>query len=195
MATNAFQQPTYSRSTFRAEAGYYTAYLAYHDVTDGGERQLMVGALQSLLDVLALGLFESGEKFTAEENVKWVEYGDGEMTDANATILFPNQISHHQEGDKNISATEAFTVVVTKAPDTYPAGIFTGFYRAYCLADSDFLSLECVAKGGLKSTVVEALRSLLDTLAVALSAKLEEKVRSEENWVKRGDGKVMGMYA
>ncbi|KAK5725530.1 hypothetical protein LTR15_003718 [Elasticomyces elasticus] len=66
------------------EAGLYTAYLAYHDVTDGankraaegGETQLMVMALQSLLDVLALGLFESGEKFTAEENVKWVVYGE-----------------------------------------------------------------------------------------------------------------------
>ncbi|KAK4955115.1 hypothetical protein LTR10_007309 [Elasticomyces elasticus] len=48
---------------------------------EGGETQLMVMALQSLLDVLALGLFESGEKFTAEENVKWVVYGEGVMMD------------------------------------------------------------------------------------------------------------------
>ncbi|KAK3643156.1 hypothetical protein LTR56_004995 [Elasticomyces elasticus] len=92
----------------------------------------------------------------------------------NAVILFPT--------------TETFTVAVTKAGSTYPTGIFSGFYRAHCLANS-----ASAAKGGLKSTVVEALRSLLDTMAVALAAKLEEKTGSSDrgDWVKRGDGEVM----
>ncbi|KAK5725529.1 hypothetical protein LTR15_003717 [Elasticomyces elasticus] len=102
---------------------------------------------------------------------------------ANATILFPNQVSNHKGGDKRIPAPEAFTVVVIKA--SIPS------YRAYCLADSD-----SVAKGGWKSTAVEALRSLLNTLAEALAAKLEEKkrVNEEGNWVRSGEGEVMGVY-
>ncbi|KAK3652126.1 hypothetical protein LTR56_005257 [Elasticomyces elasticus] len=185
----------------------YCATIAYHDgcfkrVASGSSKVTVVEALQSLLDTTTLALTAAlPSKMVSDRDVEWVGHGGGAVmgvrvtpgrSEANAVILFPEQVSNHQEGNKHIPATAAFTVIVSKAPSTYPSGIFTGFYRAY-LAHSSDTGLERAANGGFKSTVVEALRSLLDSLAIAVTAIMGQKmgVGIGKKRVKRGDGEVV----
>ncbi|KAK5678892.1 hypothetical protein LTS10_008547 [Elasticomyces elasticus] len=180
-------------------AGYYTAYLAYHDggprkAATGGETDTVVDALHSLLDVLAFGLFESGKMFIAENNVKWVEYGDGEMMENNAVLLFPIQVRNHQNGNPQIRGAEAFAIIVTKALLTRHSAHMV--YRAY-ITYHDGCFNRRAANGDIKNSAVEALQSLLDTTALALAADLESFMvpGGSHAWEEYDGGSVQGVLA
>ncbi|KAK3652127.1 hypothetical protein LTR56_005258 [Elasticomyces elasticus] len=150
-------------------------------------RAVIVAWVHDVLEVAQKGGFAQ----TGEGALRALLKSTGSNLDHNAILMYPNRVSNYQDGDKRVPAAEAFTVVVTKLPAGIP---LQGFYRAF-LTYRDRTFKQVLACGGLKSNAVEALHSLLDLLAMALSADLEGKVDVYTDrgikWGERGAGEVM----
>ncbi|KAK5743509.1 hypothetical protein LTR17_002684 [Elasticomyces elasticus] len=169
----------------------------FKHLANGDHKSSVHEALQSLLDTTALALGANlTDVMVRERDAEYEQHGEGRLingrvtparTQANAVILFADQVSVSQVGGSPIPVAEAFTIAVTRP--------WAKEYRAYLVYYQG--SFKKAAHGEKKKNVLGALQSLLDTLASELDARFVEKVGSAEgmDWVIRGEGEVMRDYA
>ncbi|KAK5743510.1 hypothetical protein LTR17_002685 [Elasticomyces elasticus] len=106
----------------------------------------------------------------------------------NAVLLFQDQVRSYQEGEPQHRATEAFTIIVTKAtPNSAHPDLYCAFIAYY-----DGRYYRRAAYGDTLGSVIEALQSLLDTTALALAADLDMAIVMDfgANWVEHGGESV-----
>ncbi|KAK3643155.1 hypothetical protein LTR56_004994 [Elasticomyces elasticus] len=177
----------------------YCATIAYHDgcfkhAANGTCKSSTVEALQSLLDTTALALAADMARYmVSERDVERLEHGGGLVmggrvtpgrSQANATILFADQVNVHPA-----RLIENFTIAVTKIGSPEETGLYCAHFAYY--QEGVFND---AASGGMKKSVLEALQSLLDTLAVGLAARRAEKMSGHRAWVVHGEGKILEGY-
>ncbi|KAK5738574.1 hypothetical protein LTR17_005910 [Elasticomyces elasticus] len=111
----------------------------------------------------------------------------------NAVLLFPNQVESYQTGNNQLSGAGAFTIVVAKAIRP-PVFAHTPLYVAHvAYHDREAQCFRRAANGVKMGSVVEALQSLLDVTALAITADGENRMVPDEDarWMGYGGGTVM----